>query len=103
MHSKKLVIRARNVMVKKKKRKNGYLQKFRYDICCNDPGVSAELIDWCKAKCKGNWGWWFETAPEWHTNWNPEYNTAFMSFSHRKDAFRFWFENLKILSKKENN
>lgn len=88
----------------KKKRQNGYLQKFRYDICCNDFGVSAELIDWCKKKCKGNWGWWFDEDQEWNgISWNMENNMAYMSFSHRKDAFLFWFENLKILSHKDNN
>lgn len=94
--------RTRNSMVKKKKRHNGYLQKFKYNVTWGDYGVPGECIDWCKKKCRGNWGWWFETAPEWHLNWNPEYNTAYMSFSHRRDAVRFWFENLKTLEKCRN-
>ena len=100
MLSKQMESRTRNIMVKR--RKSGYLQKFKYNVCCNNYGVSGELIKWCEEKCRGNWGWWFDTAPEWHSHWNPENNLAYMSFSHGRDAFRFWFENLKILEENRN-
>lgn len=96
----------RNVMVKKKKRRSGYLQKFRHNICLNDYGVPGEYINWCKKKSKGLWGWWFETCPEWNEPYvdpyDPEYhekNTAYMSFQYKRDAVRFWFENIKEIYK----
>lgn len=83
---------------KNKKRKNGYLQKFKYNVCCNDYGVSQQLINWCKRKCHGNWGWWFDPHNEYDPMYhNVEAQDAYMSFSHQRDAFRFWFENLRVL------
>jgi hypothetical protein len=104
MFSRQMESRTRNIMVRKKRR-SGYLQRFRHNICLNDYGVPAEFIDWCKKKSKGLWGWWFETCPEWnefHANpYNPEYhekNTAYMSFQLKRDAVRFWFENVKAMA-----
>ena len=95
----------RNIMVKNKRRSSGYLQKFRYNICLNDFGVPYEYITWCKKKSKGLWGWWFETCPEWNEPYvdpyNPEYhekNMAYMSFQYKRDAVRFWFENVKAMA-----
>ena len=80
----------------KKKNKGKYLGRFKYDVCVNDYGISGELFDWCEKYCKGRWGWWFDNGPEWH-HWNPEQNIAYISFSHRRDAVRFWFENVKVM------
>lgn len=87
-----------------KKIKGQYQVRFRYDVCCNDYGIPGECMSWCENNCTGDWGWWFETAQEWHTAWNPENNIAYVSFSKKRDAIRFWFENIKImeLSKKNN-
>lgn len=105
MLSKQMESRTRNVMVKR--RKSGYLQKFRHNISLNDFGVPGECMNWCKKHSKGHWGWWFKTCPEWDEPfvdpYDPEYhekNEAFMSFQYKRDALRFWFwwqKNLKEL------
>jgi hypothetical protein len=88
-----------NIMVKKKRRKkSGYLQRFRHNIDLNSFGVDGDLIEWCKRQSEGSWGWWFWTHPDWH---NLDYDTyderaygrnrAYMSFQYKKDALRFWF------------
>jgi len=86
-----------------KKRKNGYNQSFKHNISCGDYGVPGECIEWCRKNCKGNWGWWFETTDEWAQHWDPTNNMAYMSFSHKKDAVRFWFENLRELEECKEN
>jgi len=83
--------------------KGQYQKQYRYDVCCNQEGVPGECIAWCEDNCNGAWGWWFETTQEWHINWNPEHNTAYVSFSRKKDATRFWFENVKILEESKRN
>jgi len=80
-----------NKVKRNRKKKIGYLQKFKYNISLRDYGVSMDSITWCKKRCEGAWGWWFDTAPEWYTSWDPEQNTAYMSFQYRKDAVKFWF------------
>ena len=84
--------------------KNGYLKQFKYNICTGDYGVPGTCIEWCKTNCKGNWGWWFQTSKEWITEQDYSKNIAYLSFSHKKDATRFWMANVKVLEEsKEHN
>jgi len=83
--------------------KGQYQKQYRYDVCCNDYGVPGECLNWCERNCTGAWGWWFDTAAEWHTAWDPKNNMAYVSFSRKQDAFRFWFENVKILEESKRN
>lgn len=99
MLSEKMECRTRNIMVKRKKRKSGYLQKFRYDISLNINGVPAICIDWCKKNCQGKWGWWFDSHDDYDPLWhNYEAQDAYMSFQYKRDAVRFWFENVRELA-----
>ena len=98
MFGQQMESRTRNIMVRKKRR-SGYLQKFRYDIYLNNNGVPAICIDWCEKNCQGSWGWWFNP----HEDYDPMYHNveaqdAYMSFQYRRDAVRFWFENVKSMS-----
>ena len=63
--------RTRNIMVKKKNKpkRSGYNQKFRHNIYLNDYGVPAELLDWCRKRSKGKWGWWFRDTEEYTDHW----------------------------------
>ena len=69
----------------------GYEKKFRFNIDMNSNGIMGECIEWCQVNCEGKWGWWFQPAniienPMYH--W--ENQNAFMSFSHKRDATKFW-------------
>ena len=90
-------------MPRRGKIKGQYQKQYRYDICCNDYGVPGECLSWCEKHCTGPWGWWFESTQEWHTAWDPEYNMAYVSFSRKRDATQFWFENVKILEESKRN
>ena len=79
-----------------KKIKGTYLGHYKYDVCLNDYGVPEDCLIWCEDNCKGRWGWWFDDAPE-SSHWNPENNVAYMSFAHKKDAVKFWFQNIRVL------
>jgi len=79
-----------------KKYKGHYNRQFKYDICMNDSGVPGECMDWCESHCTAPWGWWFEGGVSW-ANWDWRDNIAYMSFKNKKDAMRFWFENVKVI------
>ena len=92
-----------------KKNKGHYLGRFRYHISINDNGVPGECMNWCEKNCKGKWGWFFEPinvkndehfGKTFHS-WNYEDQEAFMSFTHKRDAVRFWFENIKVMSEQK--
>jgi hypothetical protein len=94
---------ARN-MPRTGKKLNGYQKRFKYNICTGDYGVPGECLEWCRNNCKGNWGWWFHTSKEWFTSWDPRNNIAYLSFSNKKDATRFWLANLRVIEEsKEHN
>lgn len=88
----------KTIEMKKRRKKSGYLQRFRHDIDLNSYGVDGDLIEWCKRHSQGSWGWWFWTHSDWH-NWAYDTyderaygkNRAYMSFQFKRDALRFWF------------
>lgn len=99
-----MVSRTRNIMVKKKSkhRRSGYNQKFRFNVNLNDYGVPGEMLNWCKKRSDGKWGWWFRDTKRFNHDWQwyPEQTEAYMSFQYKRDALRFWFwwqRNLKDL------
>lgn len=85
-----------------KKNKGHYQKRFRYDVAVNDYGVPGECMSWCEKNCTGAWGWYFESNSkdddDYSQTWNHENQEAFMSFAHKRDAVRFWFENVKVMS-----
>lgn len=83
--------------VKEKTLNNGYDKKFKYSIFLNSDGVVEDYIHWCEKNCKGRWGWWYETSPAWDTHWDSSGNKAYMSFGSKKEATRFWFENVNLI------
>ena len=87
----------------KHKTKNGYLQKFRYNMTWGDHGIPGEIIEWCRKNCKGNWGWWFHENGQ-KNEWHPENYTAYVSFSRKRDYMKFWIINCRLLEqlKKQN-
>ncbi len=87
----------RPLNVPKKTLDNGYDKKYRYSIFLNSDGVVEDYIHWCEKHCQGRWGWWFETTERWNTHWDSSGNKAYMSFSHKKEATRFWFENINLI------
>ena len=90
--------------MKKSPRRSGYLQKFRHNIYLNSNGVSEICIDWCEKNCKGNWGWWFNAHDEYDPMYhNIEAQDAYMSFQYKRDAVRFWFENVKEIAESHHN
>ena len=76
---------------------SGYDKKYRYSIDLRSDGVIEDHIDWCHKHCEGNWGWWYITSKEWETRWDSSGNQAFMSFSRKKEAMKFWFANINLI------
>ena len=77
----------------------GYNQRFRHDVNMLDHGVPAECIEWCERHCEGRWGWWFDPSKDYDPLLhNYEEQEAYMSFQLKRDAVRFWFENIKVMS-----
>ena len=85
-----------------KKNKGHYLARFRHNIAINDHGVPGECMTWCEKNCTGKWGWFYEsTNPnvgDFFQDWNYQDQEAYMTFTHKKDAVRFWFANIKSMS-----
>ena len=76
---------------------NGYDKKYRYSIFLNSDGVVEDYIHWCEKNCKGRWGWWYITHPDWDIHWDSSKNKAYMSFSRRREALAFWFANCEMI------
>jgi hypothetical protein len=86
-------------MARKKSIEYGYNMRFRYDVAMNNNGVPAICIDWCEKNCQGNWGWWFDPHEDYDLMYhNVEAQDAYMSFQYKRDAVRFWFENVKAMA-----
>jgi hypothetical protein len=69
----------------------GYEKKFRFNIDMNSNGIPGECIEWCQTNCEGKWGWWFEQTDLYSTAWhNWEDQRAYMSFSRKREAMKFW-------------
>lgn len=69
----------------------GYDKKFRYNIDMQSNGIPGECIDWCEKNCTYKWGWWFEATDLYNTAWhNWEEQRAYMSFTNKKEAMKFF-------------
>jgi hypothetical protein len=81
----------------------GYNKSFKYKIRLGDYGVDGECIEGCNANCRHRWGWTFEHKEEYNEFLhNYEEQEAIMSFENKKEAFLFWFTNLKHFSNKKH-
>ncbi len=87
----------RPLEVKKESLDNGYDKKYKYSIYLNSDGVVEDYIHWCERNCHGRWGWWYITHPDWDRHWDSSKNKAYMSFSRRHEATKFWFANCNLI------
>ena len=71
--------------------------EYKYSIYLNSDGVVEDYIHWCERNCQGRWGWWYITHPDWDRHWDSSKNKAYMSFSRRYEATKFWFANVNLI------
>ena len=74
----------------KESKKCGYMQKFKYDIDMHTNGINGDCITWCEQNCEYDWGWWFQDNGDLNPKNHWEHQRAFMSFSNKKEAMKFW-------------
>ena len=60
----------------------------------NAPDVERFLV---KSKSTYAGEWIFFTHPDWDRHWDSSKNKAYMSFSRRYEATKFWFANVNLI------